>query len=137
MLHVDIRHPSLAAAVVSMLRTELGDLVTRGSGPPVEGDIVVSTTQDLSPAQCRAVANLGISLIVLAPTLTDDVRQRYLSSGAAALLEMTADTGALLAAISTLMQRSRPEPNGSSPADSRLPVEPRRSPPGLAAPGQA
>ena len=135
MLHVHIRHASLASVVRTMLEADSGEPLSTAGSAPASGDTVVATTLDVLPAECQYLTARGVHVIILAAVVSEDLKQRYLDAGVEAFLEMTADTSALLAVVSRLAasRLMAGQPTGHARADSPPPGGPRMSRPEPAA----
>jgi hypothetical protein len=95
MLRLLIGHRGLS----STLQKSLDGLVSQGEAPPAHGDVVVSTTADISPNMCRGFAKDGVRVVVIAIRHDPAHRQAYEDAGAYRYLEMFADAHALSAAV--------------------------------------
>ena len=62
---------------------------------PETGNVVVTTPRDCSLETCRELADLGCSVIVLAPVWRALVRKQYLQAGATEYMAMDLDSGRL------------------------------------------
>ncbi|MEX0783500.1 MAG: hypothetical protein WD557_12690 [Dehalococcoidia bacterium] len=98
MIRLMIKHRPLASALRITLQSHLGREVEDG-GPVASGDVLIATTMDASPDDCRALSGTGALMLILTPLCTDTESFTYTQAGVSAYLEMTADVPALIDAL--------------------------------------
>jgi DNA-binding NarL/FixJ family response regulator len=79
-----------------------------------DGAVVVSTPRDCGLTRCNEFAQLGRSVVILAPVPRTTEATAYLQAGAAAYLPMDPNTGALVRAVAA--SAARPSVSGDGHA---------------------
>jgi hypothetical protein len=111
MLRLLVGHRGLA----STLERSLEGLVSADGSPPGDGDVVVSTTADISPDICRCLVKQGVRVIVIAIRHDPAHRLAYEDAGTYRYLEMFADAHALTSAVKAAIAAQPEETEPTAP----------------------